>query len=152
MLAKQSLAAIGESDDEDEDSDDGEVRPTEFVKAQTLHSGVAGVTSNEQFSNISQVSGSENVRPTEMPQSNSGARVAATDSLQALAAQVNEEMKEVDKSKSDRGETYIGDVDEEKATIVGFRQTDDERGRTSAWNNDMDEGKQGIDGFENDQE
>ena len=67
MLAKQSLAAIGESDDEDEDSDDGEVRPTEFVKAQTLHSGVAGVTSNEQFSNISQVSGSENVRPTEMP-------------------------------------------------------------------------------------
>lgn len=89
MLQKQSLAAIGESDDEDEDSDDGEVRPTEFVKAQTMRSDVVNNTSNEQFANISQVTGEENVRPTEMPQSNSGARVPATDSLQALAAQVN---------------------------------------------------------------
>jgi len=77
--------------------------------------------------------------------------VLASDSLQALAVQVNEEMKEEGK-ESDRGETYIGDVDEEKATIVGFRQTDEDRGRTSAWNTDMDEGKQGIDGFGNDQE
>jgi len=64
----------------------------------------------------------------------------ATDSLQKMATELNEEMKE------NRGETYMGDVDEEKATLVGFGS---DRGRTSAWNNDMDEGKNTIAGFKN---
>lgn len=53
MLKKQSIAAIEENEDEDEESDEGEVRPTEFLTAQKIASDVAGTTSTDNFANLS---------------------------------------------------------------------------------------------------